>query len=336
MSPSDLKRKGETETAPALPLPAPAKPAPSGPTRVVLASEVAAAYINDLKKAVSEKKTAPLLVGFLANNDPAAKKYAEWTGKTCQDAGFRFELRECEKQELEDKLFEANKDSKVNGIMIYYPVFGGTQDSYLQNSVSIQKDVEGLCHTYRYNMYHNVRFLDENSKFKCIIPCTPLAVIKILEHIGVYNKIMHEGNRLYGQTITVVNRSEVVGRPLAALLANDGAKVYSADEFGMVEFHRGSGIQLKKHEVFETKTTLEEALKASDVVITGVPSDKYKVDTALLKDGVVAVNFSTSKNFKDDIRQKAAIFVPSVGKVTVAMLLRNLVRLEEYQEAKVV
>ncbi|KAI9329718.1 hypothetical protein BDR26DRAFT_841931 [Obelidium mucronatum] len=333
---SELKRKTDSTAAPALPVPAATKSAPAGPCRTVLASEVCSSYINDLKKAISEKKKSPLLVGFLANDDPAAKKYAEWTGKTCEDAGFRFELREVQKQDLDDKLFEANNDPSVNGIMIYYPIFGGTQDAYLQNSVSIKKDVEGLCHTYRYNMYRNIRFVDEESKFKCIVPCTPLAVIKILEHIGVYNRILTEGNRLYGQTVTIINRSEVVGRPLAALLANDGAKVYSADVDGLVEFHRGDGLKLKKHEVFETKVTLEEALRASDVVITGVPSDKYKVDTALLKDGVIAVNFSTSKNFKDDIKQKASIFVPSVGKVTVAMLLRNLLRLEEYQENKIV
>ncbi|ORY36520.1 NAD(P)-binding protein [Rhizoclosmatium globosum] len=336
MSPSDLKRKSDSAAAPALSVPAPTKAAPAGPCRTVLASEVCTSFVNDLKKAVAAKEKAPLLVAFLANEDPAAKKYAEWTGKTCEEAGFRFDLRVVQKQELDDKLFEANNDPSVNGIMIYYPIFGGTQDAYLQNSVSIKKDVEGLCHTYRYNMYRNIRFLDEQERFKCIVPCTPLAVIKILEHIGVYNRILNEGNRLYGQTITVVNRSEVVGRPLAALLANDGAKVYSADENGLIEFHRGDGLKLKKHEVFETNVTLTEALRASDVVITGVPTDKFKVDTNLLKDGVIAVNFSTAKNFKDDIKQKASIFVPSVGKVTVAMLLRNLLRLEEYQNLNVV
>ncbi|KAJ3357248.1 hypothetical protein HDU83_008061 [Entophlyctis luteolus] len=326
--------------------------APPAPCRVVLAAEVAESFMyvrvysascasrSAIKVSLKEKSKSPLLVSFLANDDPAAAKYAEWTGKTCVDAGFRFELRRCSKQELEDKLDEANKDPGVNGIMIYYPIFGGTQDAYLQNSVSVKKDVEGqkkgLCHTYRYNMYRNIRFLDESARFKCIIPCTPLAVVKILEHIGIYRSILPEGNRLYGHTITVVNRSEVVGRPLAALLANDGAKVYSADEFGLVEFHRGTGIRLKQHQVFETDTKLEDALRASDVVITGVPSDKFKIDTALLKDGVVAINFSTAKNFRDDVKQKASIFVPSVGKVTVAMLLRNLVRLEEYQDAHIV
>ncbi|KAJ3280294.1 NAD-dependent 5,10-methylenetetrahydrafolate dehydrogenase [Blyttiomyces sp. JEL0837] len=306
------------------------------PCRVIQAAEVAESFVVDLKKQVAQKETAPLLVGFLANEDPAAKKYAEWTGRTCNDAGFKFELRECSRNELEDRLVEANRDPLVNGIMIYYPVFNGPQDQYLQNSVSVKKDVEGLCHTYRYNMYHNIRFLDDKEQFKCIIPCTPLAIVKILEYIGVYNRILTEGNRLHGRTITIFNRSEVVGRPLAALLANDGAKVFSTDEFGIVEFHRGEGIQLKKHDVFETKVTLDEALAASDVVITGVPSPNFKVQTSKLKEGVVAVNFSTAKNFNDDIKGKASIYVPSVGKVTVAMLLRNLLRLQEYQEKNIV
>ncbi|KAJ3010965.1 hypothetical protein HKX48_007092 [Thoreauomyces humboldtii] len=86
--------------------------------------------------------------------------------------------------------------------------------------------------------------------------------------------------------------------------------------------------------VFETKVTLDEALRSSDVVITGVPSPSYKIDTAKLKDGVVAVNFSTAKNFNDDIKSKASIYVPSVGKVTVAMLERNLLRLYDYQTRK--
>ncbi|KAI9364964.1 hypothetical protein DFJ73DRAFT_356148 [Zopfochytrium polystomum] len=300
---------------------------------VISAATVSAQFIEQLKADVALREPIPLLVGFLANEDPAAKRYAEWTAKTCRDAGFRFELRECSKNELEDKLFEANKDPNVNGIMIYYPVYGGTQDQYLQNSVSVKKDVEGLCHTYRYNMYHNIRFLDDEQKFKCIIPCTPLAVVK---HIGVYNPILPYGNRLHGRTITIINRSEVVGRPLAALLANDGAKVFSADENGLVEFHRGAGIALRKHEVFDTAATLNDALAASDVVITGVPSPAFKVKTELLKEGVVAINFSTAKNFEESVKEKASIYVPSVGKVTVAMLLRNLLRLQEYQQKGIV
>lgn len=82
----------------------------------------------------------------------------------------------------------------------------------------------------------------------------------------------------------------------------------------------------------ETTLKIEDVLPLSDVVITGVPSPAYKVPSNLIRDGAVCINFSTFKNFDgDEIKKKAAIYVPAVGKVTVAMLERNLVRLYDYQ-----
>ncbi|KAJ9088127.1 Methylenetetrahydrofolate dehydrogenase [NAD(+)] [Entomophthora muscae] len=220
---------------------------------------------------------------------------------------------------------------KYTEIMIYYPVFGDRQDQYLQSCVSEKKDVEGLCHKYIYNMYHNVRFLDDPvAEKKCIIPCTPLAVVKVLEYVGVYNKILEYGNRLHGRTITIVNRSEVVGRPLAALLANDGAKVYSVDIDNVQEFSRGDGLKLSRYHAADTTFKLEDVLPLSDVVITGVPSPNFKVDTSLLKEGCIAVNFSSAKNFNPDVRDRASLYVPSIGKITIMMLERNLLRLHDY------
>ncbi|KAF9293404.1 NAD-dependent 5,10-methylenetetrahydrafolate dehydrogenase [Linnemannia elongata] len=300
--------------------------------KVVLAQGISASYREELKNTIKTRNIRPKLVGFLANEDPAAAKYAEWTAKTCAETGVEFELRKCSRNDLEDKIIEANMDAGVHGIMVYYPVFGDRQDQYLQNVVDVSKDVEGLHHKYVYNMYHNIRFLDEAKTKKCIIPCTPLGLVKVMEYVGVYNGILPHGNRLHGRVVTIINRSEIVGRPLAALLANDGAKVYSVDINGIQEFHRGVGLQLKKHEVSETTLTVEDVLPLSDVVITGVPSPSYKVPSHLIRDGAVCINFSTYKNFDgDEIKKKAAIYVPAVGKVTVAMLERNLVRLYDYQ-----
>ncbi|KAI0243720.1 Methylenetetrahydrofolate dehydrogenase [NAD(+)] [Massospora cicadina] len=257
--------------------------------------------------------------------------YADWTSKSFAETGLTYELRQVDKKELEKALVKANDDPEIHGIMIYYPVFGDRQDQYLQSCVSEKKDVEGLCHKYVYNMYHNIRFLDEpiNEK-KCIIPCTPLAVVKVLEYVGVYNKILEYGNRLHGRTITIVNRSEVVGRPLAALLANDGAKVYSVDINNVQEFSRGNGLVLSRHQVADTTFKLEDVLPLSDVVITGVPSSNFKVQTSLLKEGCIAVNFSSVKNFMPDIRDRASLYIPSIGKITISMLERNLLRLHDY------
>ncbi|PKY15297.1 NAD(P)-binding protein [Rhizophagus irregularis] len=287
-------------------------------------------YREELKATIKSRGIKPKLVGFLANEDPAAVKYAESTSKTCEETGVTFELRKCDKEQLEDQIVEANEDDSIHGIMIYYPVFGDRQDQYLQNVVSASKDVEGLCHKYIYNMYHNKRYLDEKQTKKCIIPCTPLAIVKVLEYIGVYNSVLPYGDRLHGRVITIINRSEIVGRPLAALLANDGGKVYSVDINNIQEFHRGTGLKLKKHEVRDTNLKIEEILPFSDVVVTGVPTPSYKVPTDLLRDGVVAINFSAFKNFNENIKEKASIYVPAVGKVTIAMLERNLLRLYDY------
>jgi hypothetical protein len=174
-------------------------------------------------------------------------------------------------------------------------------------------------------MYQNIRFLDPASTKKSILPCTPLAVIKILEYLRIYNTILPYGNRLHGRTITVINRSEVVGRPLAALLANDGACVYSVDISDVQEFTRGVGLRKRRHEVVDKPGwTLDDCLPISDVVISGVPGDKYKVPLEKMRDGAVCINFSSERNFTPEVKEKASIYVPAIGKVTIAVLLRNL------------
>ena len=204
-------------------------------------------------------------------------------------------------------------------------MFGTQQDAYLQQLTSPLKDVEGLSHKYLFNMYQNIRYLDAPAnRQKSLLPCTPLAIIKILEHCGVYNPILPYGNRLYGKTIAVVNRSEIVGRPLAALMANDGAEVWSVDISGIQKFTRGEGRRRHMHHVVDVEERLEDVVPRCDVVITGVPSKAYKFPTELLKDGAVCINFSSEKNFDPSVKERASIYVPAVGKVTITILLRNI------------
>ncbi|KAI9769675.1 MAG: hypothetical protein M1840_003912 [Geoglossum simile] len=296
--------------------------------KVVLAGTIAKTILEEVCDGLAKLPKPPLLVGFLANADPAARMYVDWTAKTCEENGFVFELREVGREELEDHIITANQDKAVDGIIVYYPIFGNRRDQYLQQITDVSKDVEGLSHTYLFNMYQNVRFLDEQKLQKSILPCTPLAIIKILEHLHIYNPILPYGNRLFGRTLTVINRSEVVGRPLAALLANDGACVYSVDISGIQQFTRGEGIHKRCHEVVEKPgLKLDDVAPISDVVISGVPGGKFKVPTKLLRDGAVCINFSSEKNFGPEVKGKASIYVPAIGKVTIVVLLRNLLRI---------
>mmetsp|Transcript_5164 Transcript_5164/g.9783 ORF Transcript_5164/g.9783 Transcript_5164/m.9783 type:complete len:336 (+) Transcript_5164:102-1109(+) len=302
-------------------------------SRKVLADEVAKPFRQEVRHAVAalDGQLAPKLVGFLANGDPAAKKYATWTGKAFEADGLRFELRQVEELELEQVLEAANRDPDIDGIMIYYPVFGqrpsfhgGSQDDYLRDTVSPYKDVEGLNHYYRSALYRNRRFVDKASAKKCALPCTPLAVIKTLESLEVYNKELPLGNRMEGKVAVVVNRSEVVGRPVAAMLANDGATVYSIDVDSMYIFRRG------RLDVCPAGMSIEEAVRSADIVILGVPSESYKLDASLVKENAVVINVSTYKNIDEKalLAQRPGVrYMGQIGKVTVAMLERNLMRL---------
>ena len=133
-------------------------------------------------------------------------------------------------------MIAANKEARVHGIIIYYPIFGWPIDDYPRDVIGLEKDVEGLNHRYRYSLYHNIRTIDNDSGKKCVLPCTPLAVIKIMEYLGAYDCTRPVGHQLDGKVAAVFNRSEVVGRPLAAMLATDGATVYSIDISGMLVY----------------------------------------------------------------------------------------------------
>lgn len=270
--------------------------------KVILASTIAKKLQAEVADGLRRLSRKPRLVGFLANQDPAAKMYADWTSKTAIENGFDFALRQVAREDLEDALRTANKEASVDGILVYYPVFNSSRDRTLQFLVDFNKDVEGLSPHLINNMYQNIRFLDApHNTQKSILPCTPLAMIKILEYLQIYNTILDYGKRLFGRRITVINRSEVVGRPLAALLANDGAEVYSVDVTGVQQFSRGKGLKKQQHEVTEKPDMkLEDCLAVSDVVISGVPGDKFKVETSLIRDGAVCINFSSEKVGTDD------------------------------------
>jgi len=303
----------------------------SPPAVKIKASEIAKPYSEQVRATVKQLGFTPTLVGFLANDDPGAKQYAEWTGRTCEHDGVNFELRHVHKLELEAQLHEANKDPSVNGIMIYYPCFGSlpsfygdSMDNYLRDEICHTKDVEGLCYTYRRSLYHNKRFVDDANLKKAILPCTPLALVKILEsdQVGVYDKGLTPRRQAEGKVVTVINRSPIVGHPLAAMLANDGADVYSVDVDSIYLMRRG--------EMRTTRATVETACKLSDVIITGVPSQEYRLDLSWVSPGTTVINVSPYReqlDVKSLMQIPGVKYVPLVGQVTVAMLERNLVTL---------
>jgi methylenetetrahydrofolate dehydrogenase (NADP+)/methenyltetrahydrofolate cyclohydrolase len=171
--------------------------------------------------------------------------------------------------------------------------------------------------------------LDPARKKKAILPCTPLAILKLIEAAGVFAP---KGRPLEGRTVCVFNRSEVVGRPLASMLAHDGARVYSFDIDGP-QLYTPSDKPEGIHKISETAVDRKQALSEAEIVVTGVPSPSFELIRASeIREGSVCINVSTYKNFDPDIEGKAGAFAPRVGPMTVTMALRNALRL--YQNTR--
>lgn len=294
-------------------------------------SFVAKDFRAQVRNTIQSDELSLKLVGFLANDDEASEVYSNFTRVGCEDVGVKYEALRVSRVELEGALRAANADDSVTGVIVYYPVFGGARDAHLRSVLSPLKDIEGLHPFWLDRLYDNVRRVNEvSSEAKPLLPCTPLAIFKLLEAAGEMqgsaDKPSSGDKPFSGKKITVFNRSEVVGRPLAFMMANDGAKVFSFDENGTMLFSPDGGEE-------EFVISREEALSQSDIVITGVPSRKFEpIALKEISPNACCLNFSSIKNFADDVPEGVRTFIPRVGPVTVAMCLRNLLRLhQQYQ-----
>ncbi|WP_197429881.1 bifunctional methylenetetrahydrofolate dehydrogenase/methenyltetrahydrofolate cyclohydrolase [Auraticoccus cholistanensis] len=297
-------------------------------TTVVDPSEVAERFRADIREQVRERGRRLRIVGLLTQQEGPARTYAQYARRGAENVGMEMELWELAPRDVLAAIRRANEDETVDGIFLYYPLVDPAEDRWLRELVDPRKDVEGMHSFWSRLLYENRRYLDEERTRRTIVPCTPLAILKLLDETGLRRQGVQAP--LEGVTACVINRSEVVGRPLSAMLANDGATVVSLDLTGSVVFDPAIGRHT--HSVRDAEITRAQALAGADVVITGVPSREFPLVTAAeIAEGAICVNFSQFRNFDDSIMGRASAFVPRVGPMTVTMATRNLLRLVELQ-----
>ncbi|MEX2326890.1 MAG: bifunctional methylenetetrahydrofolate dehydrogenase/methenyltetrahydrofolate cyclohydrolase [Pseudomonadales bacterium] len=281
---------------------------------------IAEKYITAVRDEVQALDRQIRVVGFIATEDLPSLSYARAATQKFTETGIAYELRQVERLGLEDAIIEANGDPDLHGIFIYFPVFHSQQDNYLRNLVDYRRDIEAGSMYWVKKLYANDRFaIAGEATRKALLPCTPLAIIKMLTEVGVY---VQNGQQrpVEGKQVTIFNRSEVNGRPLAVMMSNDGAKVYSFDINGPLLFENAKP--------YEVRISRQEALAHSDIVITGVPHQSFeKIRCDEIRQGTVCVNFSSFPNFDEDIKSHTDIYIPRVGPMTVAMSMRNTLRL---------
>jgi len=288
---------------------------------------IAAEYLNEVRPEVArlaEDGQRLRILGVLGQEKGPAATYARYARRGCEAVGIHLDVRHVEADQVEATIAAANVDPDVDGVFLYYPLTDHAGDRWLRELVDPRKDVEGLHSFWSRLLYENQRFLDATGTIRAILPCTPLAILKLLHHAG-----MRRGSGeapLEGITACVINRSDLVGMPLAAMLANDGALVHSLDISGAVTFEPAIG--RRTHDMRESGIDRAAALAAADVVISAVPSETFeRVRGDEIREGAICVDVAEHTNFDKSILDRASAFVPRVGPLTIAMATRNLTRL---------
>ncbi|KAJ5666994.1 methylenetetrahydrofolate dehydrogenase [Penicillium longicatenatum] len=300
--------------------------APRALGETILPEDLTKEIYAQLAQRVQSLPTRLCLTALLASDDAGSHQYAEWTRETCHKIGIDFCLVRLTPRNVATYIKALNENSSVHGIMVYYPIFGDARDDEIKSTVDPRKDVEGLN---RPHSPHSHEVTEDSAKPRLaptLVPCTAKAVETILHWLGIYDRSLAEGERLNGWDICIINRSDVVGLPLAQLLASQGARVYSVDIIGVQIYQASLTSGVAEVRSTPSEWTLQDVVKKSGVIISAVPHRTFKVNTEWIQRGTICINVASAKNFDAEILEVASKFVPRVGNLTIAALLDNLLQ----------
>ncbi len=252
---------------------------------------------------LKEKDITPGLAVILVGQDPASEIYVRNKRKQALEVGFNsfeYKLEETASEESLLKLIEKlNSDENVNGILVQLPLPQHINDKKIINTIASEKDVDGFT-----TINVGKLSIGENS----LVPCTPFGCIMML-------KDLFEGD-LTGKNAVVLGRSNIVGKPMAALLLKESCTVTIA----------------------HSKTeNIKQICKQADIVIAAIGKPMI-VKKDWLNENAVVIDVGINRIEKDGKNKlvgdvdfesvmgyvKAITPVPGgVGPMTIACLLNN-------------
>ena len=264
-------------------------------------------------RALKQSGVTPGLAVVLVGDNPASQVYVRMKGKACDEAGFYHETIKLRKETSEAELMglieRLNADPKIHGILVQLPLPSRIDTHHALHRIDPRKDVDG----FHPENVGKVAVGDETG-FR---PATPYGVQQLLIRSGVDTT---------GKHAVVVGRSNIVGRPMAALLLQDGpggnatVTVCHSRTRGIEQFTRDADIlivAIGKPE-FVTGNMIKPGAVVIDVGVNRVDDPTRKQGYRLVGD----VKFAEAK-------QVASAITPvpgGVGPMTIAMLLYNTVQ----------
>jgi methylenetetrahydrofolate dehydrogenase (NADP+)/methenyltetrahydrofolate cyclohydrolase len=268
--------------------------------RMLSGHEVAEAVYKELKEKLASLSFVPSLRVIRLGEDPASVSYVRLKDRRARELGLRSQVEVYPEDFPEEALLERiealNRDEDVDGILVQLPLPRHIRAERILEAISPLKDVDG---------FHPVNVGRLWSGGEGLFPCTPLGVIRLLRHYGV---------ELRGKEVVVIGRSNIVGKPLAALLLREDATPTLAHS---------------KTENLPEVTRRAQVL----VVAAGRP---HLVRKAWVRPGAVVVDVGVNRvegrllgDVHPEVAEVAGALTPvpgGVGPMTVAMLMANTVK----------
>ena len=255
--------------------------------------------MRDIKKKVKELERKPTLAVISTNNDPASMTYINSKKNMCEYVGYDFRLfkyNKIKEEELISLIEELNNYDDVDSILLQLPLNKNIDTDKVINYIDYKKDVDGITDINMGRLMNDKPYLSS---------ATALGIMKLFE----YYKI-----ELENKNIVILGRSRLVGRPLASMLLNEGAKVT----------------------VCHSKTkNIDNYTKNADILIVGINKQNY-ITKDMIKDNCIIVDVGIHKTKGciitgdvdyESVKEKVSYITPvpgGVGQLTIAMLCENI------------
>ena len=266
---------------------------------------LAATIKSELKSEISQLKSAPGLGTILVGDDPGSAAYVAGKHRDCAEVGInsiRIDLPgDSTQAEIRSAVTRLNQDPNCTGFIVQLPLPTGIDTQEILEAIDPNKDADGL---------HPVNLGRLVLDYPAPRPCTPMAIVEILSRNGI---------ELAGAEVAVIGRGTTVGRPLSLLLSS--RKINAT----VTTLHTGT-------------RDLASHTKRADVIVAALGKPHF-LKPEMVKAGAILIDVGLTRQqsgLVGDIdplaHQVATAFTPvpgGIGPMTRAMLLRNVVNLEQ-------
>lgn len=253
---------------------------------------------EEIKSLTADGRRAPCLAVILVGEDPASQVYVRNKKRACEAVGITSLEYLLDADTTEEQLLELidflNKDDNVDGILVQMPVPKQIDPDKVIEAISADKDVDA------FHAYNVGKLFTGAPRFQ---PCTPAGVMRLLKEYGVEIK---------GKHCVVVGRSNIVGKPMGALLLAEDGTVTTCHS---------------------RTNNLAEITKQADILVAAC-GRPHMITADMVKDGAVLVDVGINRvgdkllgdiDF-DACAEKASYITPvpgGVGPMTIAILMQN-------------